>query len=88
VAPHLNEALISVDRTVALSWISPPELTTGFVVEAGSAPGLADIATLSIASGTALTVPDVPPGSYDVRVRARNDIGASVPSNAVRVDVP
>jgi hypothetical protein len=57
-------------------------------VEAGSAPGLADLASITIESGTTLRVPNVPSGSYFVRVRARNYIGLSVASNEARVDVP
>jgi hypothetical protein len=57
-------------------------------VEAGSAPGLADLASFSVDRGTTLAVPNVPSGSYYVRVRARNYIGVGVASNEVRVDVP
>jgi hypothetical protein len=88
VAPLFNAPVVSADRSVSLSWIGPPELTNGFVVEAGSAPGLAGLASFTVDGGTTLTVPNVPTGSYYVRVRARNDIGLSVASNEARVDVP
>jgi hypothetical protein len=87
-APLLNAPVVYGDRSVSLSWSGPPELANGYVVEAGSGPGLADLASLTVDGGTTLIVPNVPTGSYYVRVRARNYIGVSVPSNEVRVDVP
>ena len=72
---------------MTLSWARSPELTTTFTVEAGSAPGLSNLAFVPVMTGTTLTVPDVPPGTYYVRVRAWNYIGASVPSNEVVVEV-
>jgi hypothetical protein len=87
-APLFNTPVVSADRSVSLSWSGPPELTNGFVVEAGSAPGLADLASFSLDAGTTVTVPNVPSGSYYVRVRARNYIGLSVASNEARIDVP
>jgi hypothetical protein len=88
VAPVFNAPVVSADRSVSLTWSGPPELTNGFVVEAGSGPGLADLVSFSVDGATTLTVPDVPSGSYYVRVRARNYIGLSVASNEVRVGVP
>jgi hypothetical protein len=86
-APQLHPAAIRADRTVTVAWTGPSEPTTGFVVEAGSASGLADIATL-VVTGNALTVPNVPAGSYYVRVRARNHIGTSAPSDEMLLTVP
>lgn len=87
-APQLDPPSISASGSVTLSWSNPPELTAGFVVEAGSAPGLANLASFPVAGGATLTVENVPPGSYHVRVRARNDIGLGVPSNEILVHVP
>ena len=56
-------------------------------VEAGTAPGLANIATFDVGLQTALTVGSVPPGTYYVRTRAANYTGASAPSNEVVVTV-
>jgi hypothetical protein len=86
--PTLNAPVVSPARTVTLSWARAPELTLGFTVEAGSAPGLANIATFPVTNLTTLTVPNVPPGTYYVRVRAWNYIGPSVPSNEIVVTVP
>ena len=57
---------------------------TGYVIEAGSAPGLSDLATLAVGSVTRfVTTP--PPGVYYVRVRAINRRGPSGPSNEIVV---
>ena len=85
--PQLAAADISPTRTVTLSWTRPTELVTGVVVEAGTDPGLANIASFST-TGDSLVVHSVPPGRYFVRVRARNDIGLGVASNEIVVDVP
>jgi hypothetical protein len=86
--PTLAPAMVGPERAVTLSWTGPSEMTSGFVVEAGSAPGLADLAALRVSSATTFTVPFVPAGTYYVRIRAANGIGLSVPSNEIRVEVP
>jgi len=58
-----------------------------FVLEAGSAPGLSDLAVLTLGGGTTFTTPPVPDGSYFVRVRARSIAGAGAPSTEVRAVV-
>jgi hypothetical protein len=76
--------------TVNLSWTAPTEgAPTSYVLEAGSEPGLADLVTQCTgSSATSLAYADVPPGTYYVRVRAVNSLGAGVPSNEVVVTVP
>lgn len=74
--------------TVALTWIQPSGSPTTYVVEAGSGPGLANLANIATGSTTpAFATTAVPPGNYFVRVRARNAAGTSVPSNEVIVTV-
>ncbi len=74
---------------MTLAWTQPPGVTTGTVVEAGSAPGLANLAVLPVPGGaTSVTVVDVPSGSYYVRVRSLNYTGPSAPSNEIVVVVP
>jgi hypothetical protein len=85
-APPRGLAVDVAGSEVTLTWRSPFG-ATGYVVEAGSAAGLADLATIRAASAR-LTVSDIPPGTYFVRVRAVNTIGASAASQEVRVVVP
>lgn len=81
---------LSAGRTVTLAW-SPPasgEAPTGYLLEAGSAPGFADIVPVAVlGASTTLVVPGVPPGAYYVRVKAMTPAGAGVPSNEVVVIV-
>ena len=86
--PQFHIPTVTTDHTVTLSWTPPTEMTTGFVVEAGSAPGLADLASIEVPSGNGISVPNVPSGSYYVRVRSRNGMGVGLPSNERRIDVP
>lgn len=74
--------------TVELGWSleAASPLATGYVVEAGTAPGTTMV-TLG-AAAAALSVPGAPPGRYYVRVRAVNHNGSSPPSNEIVVDVP
>ena len=71
---------------VNLSWAAPQGgyAPSGYVIEAGSAPGLTDLASLSVGNVTSFTT-TAPPGVYYVRVRAFNDRGPSAPSNEVVV---
>ncbi len=69
---------------VELSWA--PTGALRYEIEAGSAPGLTNLATVSV-TDTHLTVDGVPPGVYYLRVRAINTIGKSGASQEVRVVV-
>ncbi|MGE0460986.1 MAG: PQQ-dependent sugar dehydrogenase [Vicinamibacterales bacterium] len=73
-------------HTVSLSW-SPSTGATGYVVEAGSSSGLANLATLAVIT-SGLDVSSVPPGTYYVRVRGTNACGVGAPSAEVVVSVP
>jgi hypothetical protein len=73
---------------VTLNWTAPiggcPAV--GYAVQAGSAPGLTNIAVINVGSGTTLNA-SAPPGNYYVRVVALNGFGGSAPSNEVLVTV-
>jgi hypothetical protein len=75
--------------TVGLAWY-PPNDSSGiesYVLEAGSAPGRADLAQADVGLTTAQTIPGVSNGTYFVRVRARGPGGATQPSNEVQLVV-
>ncbi|MCC7241939.1 MAG: carboxypeptidase regulatory-like domain-containing protein [Acidobacteria bacterium] len=77
--PGNPQAWMSGSR-LTLTWSAPypAAAVTGYVLEAGSAPGLTDIATIGLNS-RALTVCAVPPGNYFVRARALTPAGLGPP---------
>lgn len=72
--------------TVSLAWDAAPS-GTGYVLEAGTAPGLADLARISLGVSNSLVIPGVPPGRYFLRMRTLSDAGSSAPSGDIRVVV-
>jgi hypothetical protein len=64
-----------------------PGLATAYRLEAGSAPGLADIATFQ-QSASVFVASGVPPRTYFVRVRALNNGGAGPASSELVITVP
>gem|GEM_PF-2570442 len=81
-APTLLASAVS-SQTVSLSWQGA---SSGYRLEAGSAPGLSNLAQLSLA-GTSLTFPGIPPGRYYLRVRGNGACGLTAASNEVAVTV-
>lgn len=63
-----------------LAW-EPVPGATAYLLEAGSAPGLANVATVPLGATTLAAT--VPAGTYYVRVRALSACGAGDPSNEV-----
>jgi hypothetical protein len=89
-AAPVNLGAFVSGRTVALTWGpgaggGPP---LAVILEAGSAPGAANYGTFVLPLSTSVVVPNVPPGTYFLRVFAANQSGRSAPSNELRVDVP
>jgi Fibronectin type III domain len=84
VAPGAPTGLVVVFNTggvVTLAWIAAAGAPTSYLVEAGSAPGLANLANSNLGLTTSLTATSVAAGTYYVRIRARNACGPSGPSN-------
>ncbi len=69
--------------SLTLTWQAPFfGAPTSYVIEAGTEPGLTNIAVLNTGStATTATFSGVPPGTYYVRTRAVNALGRSVVSN-------
>ncbi len=81
-----NLAMSASGNTVRLSWSAPNSggPVASYVLEAGSGPGLSDLAVVDIGSATTFSTV-VPPGVYYVRVRAVNARGSGAPSNQVTI---
>jgi hypothetical protein len=71
---------------VSLNWNATAGATS-YVVEAGSASGLANLAVIDTGSGVPGLMANAPPGTYFVRVRAKNGCGLSAPSAQITVQV-
>lgn len=88
VAPSGLQSTVS-GLLVTLSWAAPSggAAPTGYVIEAGSAPGLANIAVVNTASPATTFAATAVPGTYYVRVRAATGCGNSAPSGEVGIVV-
>jgi hypothetical protein len=85
-APHQVGAR-AAGSTVTFTWSAPAGSVTGYVLEAGSAPGLSNLAVADIGLVTTISFAQVPAGRYYVRIRAVNALGRSVASDEVVVSV-
>jgi hypothetical protein len=90
--PQVRNLLTAVaGSSVAIVWNLDEPGGTATEVEflAGSAPGLRDIAELSLPPGTtALTADNVPAGVYYIRVRQIGATGLSDPPESVQLAIP
>ena len=79
----LNLSTSSSGSSVTLTWSAPASAdATGYLIEAGSAPGLANLANFATGStATSFSANGIGNGTYYVRVRAQNAAGTSGPSN-------
>lgn len=75
----------SSGSTVTASWSAVPG-ATGYRVEAGLSPTIV-VAGYDLGLITSFTLPEVPQGTYYMRVRARDGNGLGAPSNGVAVTV-
>ena len=76
-------------RQVTFAWSAPVSggAPTEYVIEAGRAPGLTDLASLPTGNTAVGLTIGAPPGTYYVRIRARNACGTGSVSNEVEVVV-
>ena len=85
-AAPANLSRIVNGSLVSLTWGAATGATS-YLVEAGSASGLANLAVIDTGSPILGLQANAPPGTYFVRVRAKNGCGLSAPSNQVTVTV-
>ena len=76
------------NQSVTLAWGAPSGSVVEYVIEAGSSPGSSNVASLPTGSASTVLAATAPPGTYYVRVRARNGCGTGGASNEVVVMVP
>ena len=75
-------------RSLTLNWSAPVSGgATGYVIEAGSATGLNNLATVPTGISTSLTA-QAPPGTFFVRVHASNVCGTGAASIEQMIVVP
>ena len=73
-------------RIVTLAWTLAGTLTN-VILDVGSSPGASNVATFVLPPDARGITATAPPGTFYVRVRARNACGTSGPSNEVTVAV-
>lgn len=73
---------------VSLTWQPPAGGADRYVLEAGTAFGLTDIGTFDVGASTTFAATNVPPGTYFVRIRARNARGLGLPTVDVPLSIP
>ena len=88
VAPY-GLAVTKAGGTLTFAWAAPSIGTAPFSyrLEAGSAPGLSNLATVPVGA-TTFSAAGVPPGVYYIRVRAIGAGGVGPVSNELVVAVP
>jgi hypothetical protein len=74
-------------RHVQVTWRNPGD-TTHFVLEIGTIAGRSNLGILHVGNVTQYAADNVPSGRYFARVRAVNDVGPSLTSNEVVIEVP
>jgi TonB family protein len=86
MAPTNLQASVA-GNVLTLTWLAPSPAPEAYRIEAGTATGLSNIATLQVAATPTSFTAIVPNGTYFIRVRAANQGVLSAPSNEVVVTV-
>ena len=73
-------------QLVTLNWASATD-PQDFVIEAGSAPGLSNLAVVPLPGASRTITATAPPATYYVRIKARNACGVSPASSEIVVVV-
>lgn len=86
----LQVSSVVAGATVTFSWLSSAvgSPVSGHVLEAGTGPGLSNLAVVPLPAATGFGVSGVPSGTYYVRIRAANGAGLGPPSGEHLLIVP
>lgn len=89
-APSQLTAVAIPNTSARMTWQAPTgtEMPTTYVLETGSGPGRNDVATFIIPANTTTTDRAGVPGTFYLRLYARNACGTSSPSNEVSITLP
>ena len=84
-----NLTVVKTATSMTLTWNAPTTggSVTGYTLELGVASGVTN-ASYPLPAATTVTTPALPWGTYFMRIKAKNSIGTSAPSNEVRLVVP
>jgi hypothetical protein len=84
-----NLSAVVTGDSVTLAWSAPTsgDPVLSYVLEAGSASGASNLATLVTSTATMFSATGIGAGTYFVRIRAQNSAGLSVASNEIVVVV-
>ena len=80
-------ASVSAASTLTFAWLAAPGAPTSYMIQVGSAAGLANLALINAGNATSYTVGGVPNGTYFAKVIAANACGSGPASNEVTVTV-
>jgi predicted phage tail protein len=87
-APSNFAASANAARVVSLGWTAPRGAITRYLISVALAPGGTPFTTVDTGSSlTQLQVPNVPAGTYYLRIRAANGQGMSLPSDEIELRV-
>src|SRR5205823_5180823 len=84
-SPPTSVAATASKWLAIVTWSASSGSPSSYLVEAGSSPGQSDISVTETGTPATSWKTATPPGTYYVRVRARNACGVSEPSTEIIV---